>query len=283
MTAPPDPAELAPTRDPRAYGRPRMMSGGFWVMMAFCGLCLAAAVFVTLLGPRLFVAKNLGTSGPPTPAAPSPWKAPLPTPAPSQVTASGDVSGLDNRLSRLEASQARALDAAAEALAATALSDAAAQPRPFAAELAAFQRVLPTSPDAIALQSLATRGAPSRAALASELADLASRASVAAKAPGKDAGFMAHIAYAVSRVVNIRRVNAVGTGPDATIAAAQTKAAEGDLEGALEHLRPLPPEALTSLQGWMDKARQRIAIDRAIAGLRAQAVSDLAAARPPRP
>ena len=131
MTAPPDPAELAPTRDPRAYGRPRMMSGGFWVMMAFCGLCLAAAVFVTLLGPRLFVAKNLGASGPPIPAAPSPWKAPLPTPATNQVAASGDVSGLESRLGRLELNQARALDAAAVALAATALSDAAAQPRPF--------------------------------------------------------------------------------------------------------------------------------------------------------
>jgi hypothetical protein len=283
MTALPDPAELAPTRDPAAYGGRRLLSGGFWVMMGFCALCLAAAVAIVALGPRLLTARRAAVFPPAATQAPAPAiaYAPSATPLapPVDAGAPGQVAALGDRVARLESGQARALDAAAEALAAAALGDAAAQPRPFASQLAAFQRALPASPDALALEPLAGQGAPTRAALAADLSDLAARVSVASRAPGKAAGIMAQITYAISRVVNVRRLDPGGTGADATLARAQHRAVDGDLEGALASLDALSPAAGAPLQAWREKALRRIAIDGHIAGLRSQAVADLTAAR----
>ncbi len=281
MTALPDPAELAPTRDPAAYGRRPLLSGGFWVMMGFCALCLAAAVAIVALGPRLLSPRRVAAFAPAQAAAPAVAYAPSPSPiaSPTDAGAPGQVAALGDRVARLESGQARALDAAAEALAAATLGDAAAQPRPFASQLAAFQRVLPASPDALALEPLAGQGAPTRAALAADLSDLAARVSVASRAPGNAAGIMAQITYAISRVVNVRRLDAGGTGADATLVRAQRRAVDGDIEGALASLDALSPAAGAPLQTWREKALRRIAIDGHIAGLRAQAVADLTAAR----
>ena len=285
MTALPDPAELAPTRDPAAYGRRRLMSGGFWVMMGFCVLCLLAAAAIVTLGPRLMGTRPAASTRPVAPPT-APLVAQVPTPPPAAaplVSGSPDeVAALGDRVSRLEAGDARVLGAAAEALAAAALTDATAQPRSFAAELAACERVLPASPQVLALRPLAGEGAPTRAALAEALADIASRASMAARAPGKGAGIMAQISYAVSRVVNVRRLDATGAGADAVLVRAQRRAADGDLEGAVAMLDKLSAAARTPLLGWSAEARRRIAIDQDVAALRAQAVVDLATARQPR-
>jgi len=281
MTSVPDPAELAPTRDPAAYGRRRMLSAPFWAAMIFCVLCLVAAVLVATQAPRWFKARPVAA---PVPAAAEPAPAPSPPiaaalSAPVPQAAPPEVAALADRVSRLEGDQARIQDAAAAALAAAALSDAAAQPRPFADELAAFQRALPGSPDAQALSSLALQGAPTRAALAAELGDLAARVLVAARTPGKGASVMDQIAYAVSRVVDVRRVDAVGAGPDAVLTRAERAADSGDLERAVALLGAFTGPARASLSGWRDEAERRIEIDRHIAGLRAQALADMTAVK----
>jgi len=281
MTAVPDPAELAPTRDPAAYKRRPMLSAGFWAMLVFCALCLAAAVGVVTLGPRLFAPhrpETAATSSPtPQTAVYSPPPAPpgaAPAPAPQ------DLAGLTGRIQRLEGDEARALNAAAGALAASALSDAAAGPRPFAAELAAFARLLPESPDALALAPLASQGAPTRAALAVELSGIAAQVSVATHAPAKNAGFLDQLAYAVSRVVSVRRVDAQATGADAVLSRAERRADDGDLEGAVNLLDTLSSATVRdALAPWRERAVRRIEIDSHIAGLRAQAVADLAAVK----
>ena len=284
MTAPPDAAELAPTRDPAAYGARPLLSRGFWVMILFGAVCLAAAAAIVGFGPRLFAARPAQAPVPsasPPGASPGPavyTPTPLSPPAPLDTTAPARVAALEARVQRLESNQARDLDAAAAALAASSLSEAAAQPRPFLNELAAFQRLLPASPDAQALAPLAAQGAPTRAALASDLTNIAASVSVAAKAPARNAGFMAQIAYAVARVVSVRRVDGAGAGPDAALAWAERLAADGDLEGAAAALNGLPQAARGPLEGWRERARRRIDIDRHIAGLRAQAAADLAAA-----
>jgi hypothetical protein len=289
MTALPDPAELAPTRDPAAYGPRPLLSRGFWAMMVFAILCLVAAVMLVSLGPRLLGVRH-AEAPPTTPSAPSAMAAPAiyaPTPSvatsPVEAAAPERVAALEGRVQRLESNQARDLDAAAAALAAASLDRAAAQPRPFLGELASLQRLIPQSPDARALAPLAAQGAPTRAALAADLADIASQVSVAAKAPARNAGFMAQLAYAVSRVVSLRRVDQGATGPDGAVARAQHLAADGDLEGAVAILDTLPAAARGPLQGWRARAGRRIEIDDHIAGLRAQAAADLAAAQGGRP
>lgn len=281
MSAVPDPADLAPTRDGAGYVARPLLSRGFWAMIAFCGLCLVGALLVATLGPRLYPVRAQVETRPATPAAApvAPVAAPPPQPAvaPSDVTT--DVGALTARVTRLEGDQANIANAAAAALAAAALSDAAAQPRPFVNDLAVFARLLPGSADALALAPLAQQGAPTRAALASQLSDLASDISVASHAPRKNASFMDQMVYAVSRVISIRRVADGGTGPDAILVVAQRRAAEGDLEGAVSALDALPPTARAALAPWREAALRRIEIDQHVAGLRAQALADLASAR----
>jgi hypothetical protein len=280
MTVTPDPAELAPTRDPAAYARRPLLTGGFWVMMAFCALCLLAAVAVVILGPRMSRVKHAVAAAAPAPAPASPIAQPLAAQlaAPAQTPASPDESALAARVQRLEGRQNRTLAAAAGALAAASLSDAAAKPAPFAADLAAVARVIPGSPDAAALAMLAPQGAPTRPALAAELGARGAEVSTAARAPGKNASFMDRALYAVARVVSLRRIDVEATGADAILARAERAADDGDLEGAVRDLDALPDQAKASLAPWRDKAERRIQIDEHIAGLRAAAVANLAAA-----
>ncbi len=273
-----DPAELAPTRDPAAYVRRPLLTGGFWVMMVFCGLCLLAAAAVVVLGPRLAPVKRAAAVA----AVPATAAAPLATPSAAQLApplATPATADLAGRVQRLESTQARALSAASAAIAASALGEAAARPTPFTADLTAVARVLPASPDAMALAALAQQGAPTRAALATQLADLAGEVSTAARAPGKDASFMDRAFYAFSRVVSVRRVDAHATGADAILARAENAASDGNLEGAVALLDTLPDTARERLAPWREKAMRRIEIDRRVAALRAQAIANLAQAQ----
>ena len=285
MTALPDPAELASPRDPADYRPPRLMSRGFWVMMGFGALCVVAAALVALFAGRMSVSRPAPAAAP-VPAAPTPTPS-MAAAAPASSASPGSapqVADLEARVRRLEDGQSRAMDAAAEALAAAGLSDVAAEPRPFADALSAFQRVLPASANTAGLRALALQGAPTRAELAADLAQTAARVAVEARAPRKDAMILDQIAYALSRVVSIRRLDPAGSGPDAVIVRAQRLADQGDLPGAVAALDAgLPASARAPLQAWREQALRRIAIDDAIAGLRAEAVADLAQARVARP
>jgi hypothetical protein len=276
MTVTPDPAELAPTRDPAAYARRPLLTGGFWVMMVFCALCLLAAAAVVVLGPRLAPVRRAASVATSPVAATAPPSPPLQLATDAGPVAPADLAG---RVQRLEGSQTRALNAAAGALAASALSDAAAKPTPFTSDLTAVARVLPGSPDAMALAALAQQGAPTRSALAVQLADLGGEVSTAARAPGGNASFMDRALYAFARVVSVRRVDNHAVGADAVLARAERKADDGDLEGAVALLDTLPEPARARLAGWREKAVRRTEIDRHIAGLRAQAIANLAQAQ----
>jgi hypothetical protein len=255
-------------------------------MMAFAAACLMAAAIVAVVygvfGGHGGTSKPAPAEPPATvtaPAGPLAAAAPpllAPAPAPATLPPGEQLATLESRVGRLEAGEARGLGAAAAALAAASLGEAAAGPRPFSNELAAVERLMPTSPDVQALVPLAQAGAPTRAALAAELADIAARVAVAARTPAKNAGFMAQLGYAVSRVVSVRRVDAVGNGPDAVLARAQKRAADGDLEAALSLLGTLPAPARAELGDWPSRAQRRVDIDSHIAALRALALADLA-------
>lgn len=273
MNPAPESAELAPSRDPQAYARRPLLGGVFWLMMAFCVLCLLAAAAVVVLGPRLAPVRQAA-------AVVAPRATPAETPAAplaqdiAPAPASGDLAA---RVQRLESGETRIADAAAGAVAAAALSDAAAKPAPFSSDLATASRLLPGSPDAIALAPLAQEGAPTRAALAAELSDIAAQVATAARAPGKDASFMDRVFYAFSRVVTVRRIDENATGMDAVLAKAERAADDGDLENAVVLLDRLPDPTKAVLAPWRDKAERRIQIDQHIAALRAQAMANLAA------
>jgi hypothetical protein len=273
MNAASDSAELAPSRDPQAYARRPLLGGAFWLMMAFCVLCLLAAGAVVVLGPRLAPVRKAAAVEAPAPStATAATPAPIAQDADSSTAPSSDIA---SRVQRLENGQTRIANAAAGALAAASLSDAAAKPAPFSNDLAAVSRLLPGSPDALALSPLAQEGAPTRAALAAELTDIASQVAAASRAPGKNASFMDRAFYAFSRVVMLRRIDANATGMDAVLAKAERAADDGDLEGTVVLLDRLPDPTKAVLAPWREKAERRIQIDEHIAALRSQAMTNL--------
>lgn len=277
-----DTDDITPPRDPAAFARPRGRGLGIVAIAALCVLCVAlgfvGAQVAGWVSPRAPATPQPLTALPPS--LESPTRPPSPplagAPADAPVVASG-YEDLEARLAFVEASQQRTLAAAGAALAAAGLAESAQTSRPFEAELAVLERVLPLSADVRALRPMAETGVPSRAALAAEYADVAARASTAARQPGEGAGVIDRVLHALSGIVSIRRVGeTTGNAPDAILARAERQAAEGDLVGALNSLRLLPPAASTAMAPWTARARQRVALDQHLANIRVQALSDLA-------
>lgn len=284
MSAPPD-SDLAAPKDPAAY-RPRSVLGAsFWAMIAFGLVCVLAGAGFWALAPRLV--PHRPAAGPleslaPEPPRTTPAPAPLPAaPAGSPAAESTpEVRQLSDRIAAVEADEVRTTRAAAQALAAAAAVEASQTSRPFPQEAAALRAVAPASPELAELARLAATGAPTRAELARTFPDYAARAASAARKPGEGAPLGDRIAYALSRVVMLRRVDDVaGGGPDAVLARAEGDVDDGDFEGAFRELDRLPPAARESVSPWRMRAERRAAIDRYAASLRARALQDLAAPR----
>ncbi|ATQ41001.1 COG4223 family protein [Caulobacter mirabilis] len=290
MTTAPDPAEITPPTDPAAYGRRRGKPGfAFWAGVVGAVVCVGAGFALAQYLPRL----RVDPSSPPPVEAPAMPAAPVETapaqtfvpaiPAEPVAPPSVDITALEDRIAALEAGQNRAVNAAAAALAAATLADAAERSGPFQPELAALSRLLPTSAEVRALTPYADTGAPSRTTLAGEYDAAAAQAAVAARDPGKRGAVLDQMIHALSSIVTIRRVgDTAGDSPDALLARAGQSVAEGDVEGALKTLRGLPPKAAQAMRPWTTRAQQRVAVDRQVAAIRAVALSDLmASAREP--
>lgn len=284
MTLASDPVDSEAPRDPALYGRRRLLGPGFWALIAFGLVCVAAGAALARFGPSWFsgakappaVRQPVGSTPPATQAATGQPPYGAPSVAAVPPPASETVTQLEGRIAVLESGQQRALDAAGAALAAATLADAARTARPFTDELASLERVLPLSPDLRALSRLAQQGAPTRAGLADEFETLAGRAAVAARDPGRNADFLARLRHALSSIVSIRQVGSTqGTTPDAILARAQKLLNEGDIEGALSALDSLSPAAQTVMAPWRAAAERRIEIDRHIAAIRADALAGL--------
>jgi len=286
-----DTDDITPPRDPAAFARPRGRGIGIVAIIAMCVICVALGFsgkqIADWLAPREAAQPQPILAAPPAPERPASAPSLPLAGAPSlagapPADAASDYADLELRLANIEAGQQRTLVAAGAALAAAGLAEAAQTSRPFEAELAALERILPLSPDARALRPMAETGVPSRAALGAEYADIAARASTAAREPGEGAGIVDRVLHALSGIVSIRRIDeTTGNSPDAVLARAEQQAAEGDLVGALSTLRALPPVAATAMEAWKVRARQRVAVDQHLANIRAQALSDLAAANGP--
>ncbi len=278
---------------------PRPLSPVFWIFLAIGVLLVIAGIGVWKLGPKIWPKAPPVTASAPAQAEAAPDSvealnarirdlqqqleaAKAQTTAPAKDTGnSGAVQALDTRVERLEAAQRRSGRAAAAAVAVGALSDASQTSRPFAAELSALERLLPDSSLVTGLRPLAAAGAPTRSALAAEFPDVAARASAAARAPGKGASFLSRALAFLGSIISIRRTDDVTSNkPDAVIARAEQRVADGDLEGALVQLAALPPPAQAATADWRERARRRVEIEHRIARLRALALSDLSMQSP---
>jgi hypothetical protein len=286
MSAAPDPTDLAPSRDPAAYGRRPLFGRGFLVAVALCAICVLGGIAFGHFGLQPAAAPAADTSHAPA-AVIIPVPIPPPIPAVTPLTIPNPIGSADealsDRISRLEFAGAHIDNVAARALAAASLSAAAETAAPFDEDLAAYERVAPGDPDLAALRPLAAGGALSRAALGQVFPDLAAQAAMSARQPSDDAGLWAKIWAALSRVVIVRRVDPSAPGVDGLLARAEDQAAAGDIAAAALSVRALPPKARAPFEAWLAAADRRIAIDRDLADLRARALAGLAAQLAPAP
>lgn len=277
-----DPADITAPLDPAAY-RPRRAVASPWFIAAFGLACLGAGAVLGVAGLKASQggqpsAPSVQQPAPPPaePPAPAPFPSALDLPAAAPAALLGDIEA---RLARLETQERADAQAAAQALAAAALIEAAQGSRPFAGEAAAVRALAPPSTEMTQLTRLAAEGAPSRSSLAAGFAAYAGLAASAIHAPKAGDGLGARIVHALSKIVTIRPVGPTrGDSPDAILARAELRIAEGDLERALPLLDRLPPGARDALAPWRARADRRLEIDRALAALRLRALQSLTAA-----
>jgi hypothetical protein len=264
----------------------------FWVVMLFGLLCILAGVGIATYGPKLFPVKTAPPTapGPPVDKAgviegpPSP---PAVAAAPAVAAPGGasvQINSLAERVDRIEGGQERLSRAAASALAAAALTDAADTSRAFDDDLAALAPILPSATDVQALSAYARNGAPTLSALAQEWPDVAARAALAARARTDDGRLIDRIAQALASVMTIRRIDRLeGKGADAVLARAGRHVDDGDLAGALAELGSLPPAARDATAAWRARAHRRLEIDRRVAAIRTAALAELSRTSPQSP
>jgi hypothetical protein len=195
------------------------------------------------------------------------------------AASSSDLSAIEARLARIEAAQGRAARAASAAVAAAALADAASTSRPFLTELATLERLSPHAEDLAGLKALAESGAPTAAALAAEFPEVADHAASASRSTSGDTSLLSRAGDALAALFTLRRVGSLtGNEPDAVLARAERRVAEGDIESALKQLEALPAGGQRATADWRERAQRRVEIERRIAALRASALRDLAQA-----
>jgi hypothetical protein len=186
---------------------------------------------------------------------------------------------LSARLDHLEVGHRALAAAAAAALAAAGLSQASETGRPFVNELDLLARALPDARDLAALRPLAERGAPTRAVLVAEFPEMARQAAFAAHTPPNGASVFARASHALSALFTVRRTDQLaGNDPDAILARAERRVNDGDLDGAVHEMEALPQKGQVAAKVWLDRVRSRTEIQRRVAGIRLQALRQLAAA-----
>lgn len=171
---------------------------------------------------------------------------------------------LDARERAAGADAAELQQGAARVLAFTALREAAMGEDPFEAERAALARLWRDAPGLADMQPLARSGVP---ALPTLREDFPARDIVAASGETR-------------RFFGLFELRPAGTGADSTInlvAQGETRLERGDLSGAVEALARLEGASADAASDWLEAARARLALDNALARLRAALAAEIEA------
>lgn len=168
----------------------------------------------------------------------------------------------------------------AEVIALGALRDSVASGVPFAAELAAVRGLLKERAASLApLDKFSKDGLPTVAALAKRFEPLA--AQLAAAPASQDGGVFTRLWSNAGKLVEVRPIGEPqGSDAGAIVARMETKLARGDLAGALDEGKALPPQARESAKDWFAAAEQRRDAEASIRSLINAALAAISAERP---
>jgi hypothetical protein len=163
------------------------------------------------------------------------------------------------------------------ALVAVALQRAIDRGVPFTSELAAAKQLVTDQSGLAPLEAVAATGIPSEAMLAQSLSTLAPAMLKASTTPAYGAaGVLAQLEAGAERLVRIRPLaDRAGDDAPTVVARAETKAARGDLAGALAELDKLPDSVRAPAGAWIKTAQTRNASLDAVRELTAGALARL--------
>ncbi len=184
-----------------------------------------------------------------------------------QAESGPEITALDQRIAKLENAMpgitstvdrsAATARSGALAMAFANLNEAVSAGRPYAAELAAVQPLLPDAANIGDLAARAATGIPTLPVLTEQFIDLADKAAPPPKAGGS---FVDSVIASAKSAITIRRIDATATGnePDAVMARAGDDLEQGELDDAVSEIDGLPPDVRDAFAGWLEKAHARL-------------------------
>jgi hypothetical protein len=194
------------------------------------------------------------------------------------ATVRQDVDSLSNRLAALERSaQAMRTELAQQqaslakhaasaddrvlrlAVAAEALKQAVTRGERFRAELDAAKTLAPNAATLAPLETFASSGVPTAGSLGHELgAVLPAMRRLVTPPASENEGFLQRLQVNAERLVRIRPIDeSAGEDSDSVLGRLETRAAHGNIGGALAELDKLPPAVRAPAEPWSKKARAR--------------------------
>lgn len=201
----------------------------------------------------------------------------------------GQVTGLGGRLDKVDAALAdrrqQTLRAEATILAVGQLRTALATSKPFAKQLAAVRAMVPGDADIGAvldqMQPFADSGAETSDDLTRDFSRLAPTL-VRTAVVGDGQSWWRQALYHIQSVVSIRRTGADAPGDSvgATVARAEAKLDEDDLQGAIAMLQGLSGAAADRASPWIHDAQHRVAVDAAESDLSRIAIGRVSTGTP---
>ena len=195
-------------------------------------------------------------------------------------TLNARMAQMEKRLSDVARVSAAVDRQDAFALAVGQLRDALSRSEPFAAELATLKKLGSRDPaldKAIGtIESVASKGVPSRSALFARLPSVIDSVVAASRAPERG-DWMDRAVAKLRGFVSVRRIDGRGHGVDAAIARAENAAGSGDLSAAVAELSKMDGAATNAASDWLAGAHSRISADAVRAELNKIVLSELAA------
>jgi hypothetical protein len=155
----------------------------------------------------------------------------------------------------------------AEVVALGALRDAVTSGAAFVNELSAVRGILKDRAASLGnLDKFARSGLPTVAALAKRFEPLASK--LASPPPPQDSGVITRLWNNAGKLIEVRPIGEPqGNDAGAVVARMESKLSRGDLIGALEESKALPPPARELAKDWFEAAEQRRDAEAAIKNL----------------
>ena len=191
---------------------------------------------------------------------------------------SSGLTGQGTRLAAVESSAAAGVGDARKTglvLAVGQLQDAASRSAPFAEQLAAVQALGADDASLQVLDAHAAAGAPTMSDLRARFPAVAAAAVRASRLPENE-GWIGRTINRLGSIVTVRRTGEVeGDDTEAVVARAEVRLDAGDLNAAVAEAEKLTGAPAEAAADWLGAARDRLAVDGALASLQSLVIGRL--------